>query len=105
MTKISLLAFGFLIATIHTAEAFTTQSLLSNKKNYYGGLTNKLEMATEAATAETYTVTPIKSLDGTVTLPGSKSLSNFQVLFNILQLHKSMIGKKERTVTTSSKKK
>lgn len=33
------------------------------------------EMATEAA-AETLTVAPIKSLDGTVTLPGSKSLSN-----------------------------
>ena len=32
--------------------------------------------ASEAATAETYTVTPIKSLDGVVTLPGSKSLSN-----------------------------
>ena len=29
-----------------------------------------------AATAETYTVNPIESLDGTVTLPGSKSLSN-----------------------------
>ena len=29
-----------------------------------------------AATAETLTVEPIKSLDGTVTLPGSKSLSN-----------------------------
>ena len=33
-------------------------------------------MSASAATAETYTVTPIKSLDGTVTLPGSKSLSN-----------------------------
>lgn len=31
---------------------------------------------TSATTEETYTMTPIKSLDGTVTLPGSKSLSN-----------------------------
>eukprot|EP00428_Durinskia_dybowskii_P057236 CAMPEP_0170320456 /NCGR_PEP_ID=MMETSP0116_2-20130129/60965_1 /TAXON_ID=400756 /ORGANISM="Durinskia baltica, Strain CSIRO CS-38" /LENGTH=485 /DNA_ID=CAMNT_0010573233 /DNA_START=81 /DNA_END=1538 /DNA_ORIENTATION=+ len=35
-----------------------------------------VQMSASAATAETYTVTPIKSLDGTVTLPGSKSLSN-----------------------------
>eukprot|EP00536_Pseudo-nitzschia_multiseries_P010247 jgi/Psemu1/202778/e_gw1.306.26.1 len=33
-------------------------------------------MASTASSAETLTVTPIKSLDGTVTLPGSKSLSN-----------------------------
>ncbi|MGK3739668.1 MAG: hypothetical protein ACI90V_006515 [Bacillariaceae sp.] len=41
---------------------------------------NVLNMASAAAAAaapvETLTVTPIKSLDGTVTLPGSKSLSN-----------------------------
>mmetsp|Transcript_13568 Transcript_13568/g.21831 ORF Transcript_13568/g.21831 Transcript_13568/m.21831 type:complete len:482 (+) Transcript_13568:88-1533(+) len=35
-----------------------------------------LRMASAAAPPETLTVTPIKSLDGTVTLPGSKSLSN-----------------------------
>ena len=33
-------------------------------------------MASVESAAETLTVTPIKSLDGTVTLPGSKSLSN-----------------------------
>lgn len=33
-------------------------------------------MNSAAAPPETLTVTPIKSLDGTVTLPGSKSLSN-----------------------------
>lgn len=37
---------------------------------------SSVRMSASAATAETYTVTPIKSLDGTVTLPGSKSLSN-----------------------------
>mmetsp|Transcript_25597 Transcript_25597/g.70425 ORF Transcript_25597/g.70425 Transcript_25597/m.70425 type:complete len:552 (+) Transcript_25597:1-1656(+) len=37
---------------------------------------NVLQMASTASSAETLTVTPIKSLDGTVTLPGSKSLSN-----------------------------
>ena len=35
-----------------------------------------LHMASTASTEEILTVTPIKSLDGTVTLPGSKSLSN-----------------------------
>lgn len=35
-----------------------------------------IQLSASAAMAETYTVTPIKSLDGTVTLPGSKSLSN-----------------------------
>ena len=35
-----------------------------------------LKMASVESSAETLTVAPIKSLDGTVTLPGSKSLSN-----------------------------
>jgi len=35
-----------------------------------------LLMSAGVASAETYTVTPIKSLNGVVTLPGSKSLSN-----------------------------
>ena len=40
-------------------------------------LESSLQSATaEAATENTLTVKPIKSLDGTVTLPGSKSLSN-----------------------------
>ena len=37
---------------------------------------SKVTLAATAAAEETLTVTPIKSLDGTVTLPGSKSLSN-----------------------------
>jgi 3-phosphoshikimate 1-carboxyvinyltransferase len=37
---------------------------------------NLVKMASAAAPPETLTVKPIKSLDGTVTLPGSKSLSN-----------------------------
>jgi hypothetical protein len=39
-------------------------------------ISNLLTMEAAAAPPETLTVTPIKSLDGTVTLPGSKSLSN-----------------------------
>ncbi|CAJ1940424.1 unnamed protein product [Cylindrotheca closterium] len=40
-------------------------------------LESRLQSATDdAASDNTLTVTPIKSLDGTVTLPGSKSLSN-----------------------------
>lgn len=35
-----------------------------------------LDMTSTDTSAETLTVTPIRSLDGTVTLPGSKSLSN-----------------------------
>jgi 3-phosphoshikimate 1-carboxyvinyltransferase len=39
-------------------------------------ISDLVTMATSAAPPETLTVTPIKSLDGIVTLPGSKSLSN-----------------------------
>ena len=46
----------------HTPQSRTSSSLV--------------KMASAAAPLETLTVTPIKSLDGTVTLPGSKSLSN-----------------------------
>ena len=73
MAKISALIFGFFLATIQSTVAF---SPLSTTKNGSSGTQSILEMASSTATAETYTVTPIKSLDGTVTLPGSKSLSN-----------------------------
>ena len=47
--------------------------------------------ASEAATAETYTVTPTKSLDGVVTLPGSKSLSNRCLLLAALSEGKTKV--------------
>ena len=40
------------------------------------GVRSLTSLKAEAETLETLTVSPIKSLDGTVTLPGSKSLSN-----------------------------
>lgn len=41
------------------------------------GFSDKVDSSTsDDSSVETLTVTPIKSLDGTVTLPGSKSLSN-----------------------------
>ncbi len=52
------------------AHAFTSLVIRNTAKR------DCVAMSASAATAETYTVTPIKSLDGTVTLPGSKSLSN-----------------------------
>lgn len=63
---------GVLILIASQQAAAFTPSVA--RGNFVGG--SSLEMSAEAATAETYTVTPIKSLDGTVTLPGSKSLSN-----------------------------
>merc|ERR1712071_370273 len=38
--------------------------------------TSQMQMGSSATSTETLTLAPIKSLDGTVTLPGSKSLSN-----------------------------
>lgn len=49
---------------------------LSGMKPQQAPTSSALLMASTASAAETLTVTPIKSLDGTVTLPGSKSLSN-----------------------------
>jgi 3-phosphoshikimate 1-carboxyvinyltransferase len=52
---------------------------------------SSLKMASTAEKAETYTVTPIKSLDGTVTLPGSKSLSNRCLLLAALSEGKTNV--------------
>jgi 3-phosphoshikimate 1-carboxyvinyltransferase len=49
---------------------------LSGMKPQQASTSSAMQMASTASAAETLTVTPIKSLDGTVTLPGSKSLSN-----------------------------
>jgi 3-phosphoshikimate 1-carboxyvinyltransferase len=62
------------IVNLEQATAFT--SLAPNAQQVRSSSTTFLEMATIESSAETLTVTPIKSLDGTVTLPGSKSLSN-----------------------------
>jgi 3-phosphoshikimate 1-carboxyvinyltransferase len=69
--KILLSAVGLILSAIQRSDAFTT---CSNGRSRFS--TSAIKMASSATTAETYTVTPIKSLDGTVTLPGSKSLSN-----------------------------
>ena len=53
----------------HQVHAFTNPQQKHQRPNL-------VKMATAAAPPETLTVKPIKSLDGTVTLPGSKSLSN-----------------------------
>jgi 3-phosphoshikimate 1-carboxyvinyltransferase len=69
MMRISFLAFGFFLGVTQT-NAFSPCLHINVHFERVG-----LEMAS-LPVAETYTVNPIKSLDGTVTLPGSKSLSN-----------------------------
>lgn len=81
-----LLILTLLSTTFHFKEvaAFTTHPSKNQHQhqrqsnNMFCRGENVLSMASAdaAATVETLTVTPIKSLDGTVTLPGSKSLSN-----------------------------
>jgi 3-phosphoshikimate 1-carboxyvinyltransferase len=60
-----------LLLVAPSVNAFTAQTPLSINS----GISNSKLSAT-ASQLETLTVHPIKSLDGTVTLPGSKSLSN-----------------------------
>lgn len=55
------------------SEAFTAGP---SRRQPASAASSLMTMASAAAPPETLTVTPIKSLDGTVTLPGSKSLSN-----------------------------
>jgi hypothetical protein len=55
------------------------------------GRDTSVQMSAGATTAETYTVNPIKSLDGTVTLPGSKSLSNRCLLLAALSDGKTKV--------------
>lgn len=66
-------AIGLILSAIHPSEVV---SFTPFSNGCTGVGRNSVQMASASATAETYTVTPIKSLDGTVTLPGSKSLSN-----------------------------
>lgn len=71
-----------LLSTIYLSTQITAFSHPAQKRyhlhqpNNFCRNQNVLKMASADALAETLTVTPIKSLDGTVTLPGSKSLSN-----------------------------
>ena len=54
-----------------------TKKFRQQRPSKYCPSRNVLKMALSAtAPVETLTIAPIKSLDGTVTLPGSKSLSN-----------------------------
>jgi len=52
---------------------------------------SRLSASSKAAALETLTVTPIKSLDGTITLPGSKSLSNRCLLLAALSEGKTKV--------------
>lgn len=59
-----------------TVSAFTSVRAPTRTASLHQHQHQHQMASTTAANEETYTVTPIKSLDGTVTLPGSKSLSN-----------------------------
>ncbi len=73
MLRFSLASLSLWSIFLHLekVEAFSTMTLRAQQSS-----STLLKMASVESTAETLTVTPIKSLDGTVTLPGSKSLSN-----------------------------
>ena len=60
------------ILNLEQVAAFTP----SSSKGRHLSSNTVFQMAADETDVETLTVTPIKSLDGTVTLPGSKSLSN-----------------------------
>ena len=74
---------------VSTVSAFTTTH---STPRTFG---RSLSMASTIANEETYTVTPIKSLDGTVTLPGSKSLSNRCLLLAALSDGQTKVDKTE----------
>lgn len=76
-TALSLLAVGLVLRS-NQAGAFTVTSSSHCKSHSTTAFFSRrtVEMASATAPPETLTVAPIKSLDGTVTLPGSKSLSN-----------------------------
>jgi len=73
MLRLSLASLSFWSIFLHLekVEAFSTMTSRAQQSS-----STLLKMASVESAAETLTVTPIKSLDGTVTLPGSKSLSN-----------------------------
>jgi 3-phosphoshikimate 1-carboxyvinyltransferase len=72
MVRLSLasIALWSTVLSLHEVTAFAPLASKARSSS------TVFEMAADESSAETLTVTPIKSLDGTVTLPGSKSLSN-----------------------------
>mmetsp|Transcript_20740 Transcript_20740/g.30638 ORF Transcript_20740/g.30638 Transcript_20740/m.30638 type:complete len:499 (-) Transcript_20740:56-1552(-) len=80
----SALASSFLFAGPQASSAFTVGGARNVVNNLAFAPSNKIQATNSALNmawavdeeTNTLTVTPIKSLDGTVTLPGSKSLSN-----------------------------
>jgi 3-phosphoshikimate 1-carboxyvinyltransferase len=76
--------FRFAVVTIYwgiirqVVLAFTIQKnlILPRIESKYHYHTSQINLSATSSELETLTVQPIKSLDGTVTLPGSKSLSN-----------------------------
>ena len=83
----------FLVGTVFLSVALVVESFspLSGQHSNTPFRASSLRMASTAEKAETYTVTPIKSLDGTVTLPGSKSLSNRCLLLAALSEGKTNV--------------
>lgn len=77
-----------LVAGAQLSQAFLTPTVMQPPSTSFA--TFVAATASEKET-ETLTVTPIKSLDGTVTLPGSKSLSNRCLLLAALSEGKTRV--------------
>jgi len=78
----------FLLAAPLTSSAFT----VGGSRNVVQASSSALDMAWVVdEETNTLTVTPIKNLDGTVTLPGSKSLSNRCLLLAALSHGKTKV--------------
>lgn len=76
-SSFALIAAGqFLGPSGANAFTFTYSSNFQSHHSAKAVSRSAVKMASATAPPETLTLTPIKSLDGTVTLPGSKSLSN-----------------------------
>jgi 3-phosphoshikimate 1-carboxyvinyltransferase len=88
MRLTSSVASIFLLSSLQSCGAFTIGGSLKKPQT-----SSKLSMASVAVDEKTntLTVTPIKSLDGTVTLPGSKSLSNRCLLLAALSDGKTKV--------------
>jgi 3-phosphoshikimate 1-carboxyvinyltransferase len=81
----SLTPVVLILSALAGAQAFTTDRFGSMRSS-------PLALATTTGATETLTVKPIKSLDGTVTLPGSKSLSNRCLLLAALSEGKTRVN-------------
>ena len=76
MLRFSLASLTLWSTILHFEQVTAFGPLAMKAQQQRPSSRNVLEMASTAEAADTLTVAPIKSLDGTVTLPGSKSLSN-----------------------------